>query len=267
VRSRARARSGRAALLLVIVASLLLATEVPVSAAAAGIPVVPLPLARWFVSNLTGAEVDPGGGGTISYTVGNPFANVSISSVVLTLQVYAFNAYPGNATSTVAVASAPVLVTATASGLSVNQSIGTIREGTTVSGSVTVESSATTPSGAYAVRTALRFDVGASDYLLESRGWFTAAQWADATAGPNGTVTLNVSVLGVSGVSPETSILVTSSDLTTAIWAVFGASLVLIGLGAWLYFRPPKSRSGVRNVPVEIQAPSALGTKRTSEGD
>jgi len=267
VPSRGRARSGRVALLLFVVASLVFATEAPAPAFAAGTPVVPLALDRWFVSNLTGAEVAPGGGGTISYTVGNPFTNESISSVVLTLQVYAFNAYPGNATSTVDVASAPVLVTSTDSGLSVNQTLGSLPERGTVSGSVTIESSATTPSGAYAVRTALRFDVAGSAYLLESRGWFTTAQWAEATAGPNGTVALNVSALGVSGVSPETSILVTSSNLTTAIWAVFGASLVLIGLGAWLYFRPPKSRSGVRNAPVEIQAPSALGTSRTSEGD
>jgi len=130
-----------------------------------------------------------------------------------------------------------------------------------------VATSATTPSGTYAVRTALRFVANGSEFVLESRGWFTANAWAAATAGVGGALSLNVSALGVSGVSPETSVLVSSSNLTTAIWAVLAASLVLIGLAAWLYFRPPKSRSGVRNDPVDIQAPSAFGKSRTSDGD
>jgi hypothetical protein len=267
VRSRAGTRSGRTAFLLVVATGLLVGMSIPAPAAATGYPPVSLPLDRWFVSNLTGAELAPGGGGTISYTVGDPFLNQSITSVVLTLQVYAFNAYPGNATSTVSVASAPVLATATTSGISVNQTIGTIPAKAIVIGSVSVASSATTPSGTFAVRTAVRFMASGTSYLLESRGWFTAAQWAAATTGPNGTVDLNVSALGVSGVTPETSILVTSSNLTTAIWAVFAAGLVLIGVAAWLYFRPPKSKSGVRNAPVDIHAPSALGKRRTSDGD
>jgi hypothetical protein len=267
VRDRGRARSGRTALLLALISSLLLTVSIPAPAGGAGPPLLPLSLDRWFVSNLSGAEVAPGGGGTIGYTVGNPFLDEPISSVVLTLEVYAFNAFPGNATSIVPVASAPVLATPTESGLSVNLTMGMVPANSTVSGTVSVVTSATTASGTYAVRTALHFVAGGAAYVLESRGWFTSAQWAAATTGPGGTVTLNVSALGVSGVSPETSVLVTASNLSTAIWAVFVAGIAVVALAAWLYFRPSKSSSGKRNDPEETQAPRAFGKSRTRDGD
>jgi hypothetical protein len=267
VRSRDRTRAGPLVVLLAVAACVGLGVAgVPVANASV-YPTLPLGLDRWFVSNLTGAEVAPGGGGTISFTVGDPMTAQPISSTVLTLQVYAFDAFPGNATSTIGVSAPPVLVTSNASGPSVNLSLGTIAAHDGVVGSVAVQTSATTPSGTFAVRTALRFVAGGAQYLLESRGWFTTAQWTAATAGPNGSVDLNVSGLGVSGVVPETSVLVSSSDLTTAIYAVLGAALVLVGLAAWLYFRPSKSRAGVRKAPDEIQAPNALGNKRTRDGD
>ncbi len=267
MRSREHGRSGLASVLLIVAVGVGLGVAGVPQSSAAGYPTVPLGLDRWFVSNLTGAEVDPGGSGSISFTVGNPMPNVSVTSAVLTLQVYAFNAFPGNATSTVPVAAAPLLVTATASGSSVNVSLGPIAPNHGLVGSVGVQTSSTTPSGTFAVRTALRFVAGGADYLFESRGWFTAGQWSAATAGPNGSVGLNVSALGVSGVVPETSVLVSSSDLSTAIYAILAAGLVLTGLAAWLYFRPPKSNSGVRKAPDDTQAPNALGSKRTSDGD
>jgi hypothetical protein len=216
---------------------------------------------------VTGAEVAPSGGGTISFTVSDPLPGTSISSVVLTLEVYAFNAFPGNSTSSLAVATAPILVNASASGLGVNESFGTLAPGRVVAGSVAVQSAATTPSGTFAVRSALRFVANGTPYLLESRGWFTAALWTSATTGPNGSVDVNMTTLGVSGILPETSVLVTSSTLSTAIWAVLAAGVVLVGAAAWLYFRPPKSRSGVRKAPGDIHAPRAFGKSRTRDGD
>jgi len=267
VRSRGRVRASPAVVLLVVAATLGLAFAGLPTASAAQYPPVPLALDRWFVSNLTGAELSPGSGGSISFTVGDPLVGESMSSPVLTLQVYAFNAFPGNATSAVGVSAPPILVTATTSGASVNLSFGTIAPNGTVAASVAVQSSGATPSGTFAVRVALRFVADGADYLLESRGWFTTPEWAAATAGPNGSVDLNVSALGVSGILPETSILVSSSNLSTAIYAVLGAGLVLVGLAAWLYFRPPKSSSGVRKAPDVTQAPSALGSRRTRDGD
>jgi hypothetical protein len=267
VRSRVRGRAGALAVVLIVGVFVVLSGLNLPGAGAATYPTVPLGLDRWFVSNLTGAEVSPGGSGTISYTVGNPIANETLNAVVLTLQVYAFNAFPGNATSTITVSAAPILVTSTSSGAAVNVSFASIGPGHPVGGSVGVQSSASTPSGTFAVRTALRFEAGGSDYLFESRGWFTVGAWSAATVGPNGSVALNVSALGVSGVVPETSVLVSSSSLSIAIYVVLGIGLVLVGVSAWLYFRPPKSSSGVRNASEATHAPSALGNSRTSEGD
>jgi hypothetical protein len=267
VPSRARGRVFRFALLGLAVILLVGAVPTLPPARATTYPVVPLGSDRWFVSNLTGAEVTPGAGGSLGLSVGNPLAGITLTAIVLTLDVYAFNAFPGNATSTVGVATAPILSNGSSSGPSVNLSLGSLAPGGTLPETISVATSATTPSGTFAVRTALRFLAGGEAYLFESRGWFTDAQWAAATTVVNGSVGLNVTALGVSGVAPETSILVTNSDLSTALWAVFGAGVVLVGVAAWLYFRPPKSSSGARKVPADIQAPSAFGSNRTSDGD
>ncbi|MCI4365322.1 MAG: hypothetical protein L3K10_04585 [Thermoplasmata archaeon] len=265
--SREVGRTAQVTVLLVVVALGLVGLPHVGSASAASYPVLPLALDRWFVSNLTGADLAPGGSGTIAYSIGDPMTGTPLISVVLTLDVYAFNEFPGNATSTVGASAAPILLNSTASGLEVNESVGVVAPGQAIGGSVGVRTSSTTPSGAFAVRTAIRFTAGGATYLLESRGWFTSAQWKAATEGANGSVVLNVTALGVSGVVPETSILVTSSALDYALWAVLAGGVLLIAVAAWLYFRPPKSRSGVRNAPDETQAPSALGRRRTKDGD
>jgi hypothetical protein len=228
----------------------------------------PLPLAqdRWFVSNLTGAEIAPGSGGTLTLQVADPLS-AAMTSTVLTVGVYAFNAFPGNATSSVEVSSAPVISNGSASGLEINESLGSIAPGQHAPVSVPVQSSASTPAGTFAVRVALRFDQNGSTFLLESRGWFTAATWAGATAGPNGSADVNLTALGVSGIVPETSILVQSNDFTYVIGGILAAGIAVIGVGTWLYFRRSNSRSGTRPAPVDTQAPTAFGSRRTSDGD
>ncbi|MCI4348315.1 MAG: hypothetical protein L3J97_06850, partial [Thermoplasmata archaeon] len=80
-----------------------------------------------------------------------------------------------------------------------------------------------------------------------SRGYFSAAAWAAATVLSNGTPTINASQLGVSGVVPETSILVSGSSTPVALYAVLGVGLGLAGLGAYWWTRSEtKSRSGAR---------------------
>jgi hypothetical protein len=166
---------------------------------------------------------------------------------VLTFQVYAFNAFPGNATSTVPVAGAPVLTNATSSGATVTVAVGGLAPGDKVTGSVGVSTSASTPSGAFAVRTQLEFTAGGLAYRLASRGWFTAAEWAAATELPNGSATLNLTALGVSGVLPETAVVVASSEFPWLLAGVAAGGVVFVGLGAWLYFRRESaSRSGTR---------------------
>lgn len=200
---------------------------------------------RDFLSNLTLPAVDPGGSATLSFTVGDPANFTALSAVVATFGVYAFNGFPGNAPSFVPVAHAPVLDNGSASGPEVNVSVGALAPGTTYSGSLRVVTSPATPQGTFAIRTALSFSSVGKDYRLESRGWFSAGLWANATAGPNGSATVNLSKLNVSAVVPETALLVNVSDWPWVLGGLLGAGLVLVGAGAWVYFRKTAaSRSG-----------------------
>lgn len=251
----------------VALTGLLLLLVTPVGATATSYPVLPLADDRGFLGNLSAASLSPGAPGSISFSVGDPLS-VAIHSTELTLQVYAFNAFPGNATSTISVAGAPVLSNSSSSGGSVNVSVGTVLPSGVVRGSVSVATSASTPSGAFAVRTALSFVANATAYLLESRGWFSAATWAAATELPNGSATLNLSVLGVSGVLPETAIVVEESSWPWLLFGLLGAATIFVGVGAWIYFRRgPASSSGMRRAEDDHHAPRAFGSKRTSDGD
>jgi hypothetical protein len=129
----------------------------------------------------------------------------------------------------------------------VNLTLGALSPGGSETGSVGVATSDNTPSGDFAVRTALSFRANGTQYLLESRGWFSTSEWAAATELPGGGTTLNLTVLGVSGVTAETAILVSSSSWDWALGIILGAALVLVGVGAFVYFRRgPKSSSGAR---------------------
>jgi len=229
----------------------------------------PLPLAddRGFLGNLSAPYLAPGGSGSITFTLGDPLS-VEMTSATLTLEVYAFNGFPGNATSVLPVASAPVLSNASGSGSTAVVSVPLLDSHGTYHGSVSVASSATTPSGTFAIRASLSFVANSTTYLLESRGWFTAAEWAAATELPNGSATLNLTTLGVSGVLPETAVLVEESAFPWLLAGVLGAAFLLVGVGAWVYFRRgPSSSSGIRSADVDHQAPNALGSRRTKDGD
>jgi len=245
---RLRSPSGRL-LSIVVVAALFVSVLVgaPTPARASPYPPLPVGFDSTFLSNLSGPDLTPGSSGTLSYHVGDPARFLPMTGVILTLDVYAFNAFPGNATSSVAVAGTPVLVTSTASSTVVNLSLPSLIPGGNEAGSVGVATATNTPTGTFAVRTALVFAANGTDYRLASRGWFSQSLWESATILPNGSATLNLSMLGVSGVTAETSILVASSSWTWALVAVLGASFVLVGAGAFVYFRrASKSSSGAR---------------------
>ena len=246
---RRRARSGRpsAARLLgcLLAVGLLVGTGIS-RTAAASYPPLPIGTDRGFLANLSAPAIAPGASGSVGFTVGDPMAG-PITATELTLQVYAFNGFPGNASAVLPIADRPVLVTPTASGASVNVSLGTIGPGHVVRGSVGVVTSSATPSGTFAIRTAVWFTMSGTNYRLESRGWFNATVWAAATTGPNGAAILNLSLLGVSGICPETAVLVAPSLWPEVLGILLAASLGLAGVGAWIYFRRTSpSSSGAR---------------------
>ena len=233
----------------VLAVALALAALTAVLAPAAAAPPPPLPLAfdGAFLSNLSGPDLTPGGQSALSYQVADPSTFAPMTAVTLTLEVYAFNAFPGNATSSIVSAGTPVLLAAASSGTSVNVSVPPLFPGGHYDGSVGVATASDTPAGTFAVRTALSFTANGTVDRLESRGWFPASLWAAATELPNGSATLNLSTLGVSGVTAETAIYVSSSNWDWALALTLGASLILVGAGAFVYFRRgPKSSSGAR---------------------
>lgn len=229
-------------------ALLLLGTGLPVPASGGSAPPLPLGLSRAFLGNLSAPALAPGSTGTVAFTVADPLPS-ALDSVVVTLEVYAFNGFPGGGPSFAPVAGAPDLTTPTSSGPIANVTVGTLANASVYRGSVGVVTSDSTANGAYAVRTALSFTLATNGtaYLLESRGWFTPSAWQAATELPNGSVTLNLSRLGVSGVTPETAVEVAASDWGWVLGAVLAGSVVLVGAGAWVYFRRgPGSTSGAR---------------------
>jgi hypothetical protein len=241
------ARPARSAALAVGIVVVLLGVAAR-PAAAATYPPLPGGIGndRFILNNLSAPSIGPGGSGRIDFTVTAPTTPAAtLTSVVVTCVVYAFNGYPGNGASSLPVADAPVLSTATLSGENVSVLLGNVTSGDSIGGSVGVATSSATPAGTYAVRTAVSFSESGTSYRLESRGWFSATVWEKATELPNGTATLNLSVLGVSGVVPETAILVSPSGWSVALPVVAAVGLALVGAAAWVYFRrSPGSSSG-----------------------
>ncbi|MGI0140751.1 MAG: hypothetical protein ACREBT_06390 [Thermoplasmata archaeon] len=244
-------RSARIALTLF--ASALLTVSIvllPAASAAATPPTLPVGLDSRFVGNLSAPGLVAGTTGVLGLILSDPLS-VPIHTIELRLTVYAFNGFPGNATSESGLADPPILTSPGSSGASVYYNISLLPSGDQVSESPGVTSSSSTPIGAYAIRVALTFAVpNGTAYLLESRGWFTSAQWSSATAGPNGTTVVtnrSLALLGVSGLLPETSVQVTSSALSYALYIVLGAALVLAGAAGYVYYRRvERSRSGTR---------------------
>ncbi|MGA7923137.1 MAG: hypothetical protein WCA77_04100 [Thermoplasmata archaeon] len=261
----ARSRAVRA----VLVSAVLVLTSlafVPGDTRATTYPPLPLGDDGRFLSPLSAPSLAPATSGEVTVDVRNPLSTL-ISGVNVALALYAFNAYPGNATGPLP-AGSPEFTTAQGSDLSVQFTIPSIAPGGSASESAGVSAPGGAPSGAYAVRTSVGFSSNGSAYLLESRGFFSAAVWANATTGPGGTSVLNLTRLGVSGIVPETAVMVTSSSTPYVLYGILALAILVAGVAAFLAYRGgPGSRSGTRTPPDPHSAPSALGKSRTNDGD
>ncbi|HEY6238955.1 MAG TPA: hypothetical protein VIZ68_07215 [Thermoplasmata archaeon] len=257
--------SGRR-LLVLLIALVVAAAALPTPADGAGFPELPLGSDGGFLYDLNAPVLAPGGSGPLTLSLGNPLG-VTISSVRATLALYAFNAYPGNATGGLP-ADAPTLSVGGQVGATVTLDAGDLASGSSSSFSVSIDPPAGCPSGTFALRTSVEFTINGTAYRLESRGFFSDALWASATDGPNRTSTLNLTVLGVSGVVPETGVLVRANPYPPVLYVVLAVAFVLAGAGGYYAWRRgPRSRSGARDPEPPSQAPSALGKRRTSDGD
>jgi hypothetical protein len=235
-----------------------------VGTASAAYPV--LPDVDWspILGALAGPTLTPGASAAVTFRVTNPLPEPLVGAKVY-LQVYAFNPTSGGA-----VQSPPVDAPTLPGGSSGNNATPPVLlpSGTSWNWSVPVTVPSAAPTGDYAVRFAVSFSMNNSSYLLESRGFFSASVWASATEYPNGTPTINASALGVSGVIPETSILVSPASTPFVLYTVLGVGLGLAALGAYWWTRSEtKSKSGARRSSPPQSAPTAFGSRRNSDGD
>lgn len=220
-----------------------------------------------FVVSLGVPSVTAGAATRLSFELQNPLS-VNVTDVRFTVDLYAFNAFPGNLTSPSPPLGAPLLSNSTSSGAIVSQAWPAWGPRSHWSGGFALTSSSTTPIGTYAIRTRLTFELNGSVDTLESRGWFTSAQWASATENHNGSATLNLTRLGVAGVIPETAVQIRGPGIGGVLIGLIVAAFLLAGAGAYLYFRRgPGSSSGVDTGSAASHAPRAFGSRRRSEGD
>jgi hypothetical protein len=256
----------------ILLAILLVATaSVPVARGAP--PELAPSLYGRFLTNLSMPTLAPGSSGSVGFSLSDPLT-VAISGITLVFEVYAFNAYPGNATGTVPAGGSPEFSgVAGASGGRAVLTLPSLSPGSAPYGSpgqveLTVAAPAGSPEGTYAIRTSLAFSANASSYLLESRGYFSSSQWANATAPTHAPSSLNVSRLGVSGILPESAVLVRSNPYPVALAVVLAGAVVLAALGGyWAVRRRPGSRSGAVAGPPPSHADTALGNSRSNDGD
>jgi hypothetical protein len=248
---------------LLAISGLLILAGLPAGARAA-YPV--LPDSEWsaFLVGLSAPTLTPGGSGSVSFQLGDPLPS-DLTSVRLILQFYAFNPTDGGAPQPVPPSGAPVF---TGGSLTTNVTLGVLSTGTHFSASLPVTVPTGAPLGDYALRFQLSFTTANASYLLESRGHFSAAAWAAATVYSNGTSTINASQLGVSGVIPETSVLVSTASIPLALYGVLGVGIALAALGGYWWTRSEtKSSAGARRSSPPQSAPTAFGSKRKSDGD
>ena len=264
-------RRARRTLALVLVVALVLVALAPRGSSAP--PVLPVTTFGKFLTGLSMPALAPGSSGTVGFALNDPLTS-PLSDAALTFDVYAFNAFPGNATGPVPASGALTFSGAGSShGNSVTLSVGALSPGApayTSPGTVrlTISAPGGSPAGDYAVRTLLTFTLNGSAYVLESRGFFTAADWANATSPPGSPSELNVSRLGVSGVIPESAVFVRSNPFPVPLALVLAGAVVLAALGGyWSLRRGPGSRSGATAGPSPSHAERAFGKRRRRDGD
>jgi hypothetical protein len=268
VRSQRRIPPGRTAASIAVTLGVVALLLVPAGGASATV-YRPLPVftGNHLLGNLSGPTLNAGSSGTMGLTVQDLLA-VPMTGIALTLTIYALGSGAGPATSPIGNALTPIMTgTNGQSGGNITFPLPSLLRGQIATVTIPVATSPSTNAASFLVRTALAFVANGTHYFLESRGWFSPAVWQGATELPNGSATLNLTQLGVSGVTPETSIIVQTSSFTWVVAALIGVTLAFVGLGAFFYFRRTRSSAGAKRSPGTSQAPSALGKSRNKDGD
>jgi hypothetical protein len=249
--------------------ALLLVALTLAPAGASGPPTLPVQMGRQFLPALGVAPSAPGQSTPLEFTLANPLP-YALSNVSLTFEVYAFNPFPGTGAVSPPTGS-PLLAYGSSLGSKLALSVGTVGpKASNWSAPVTLQVPGAAAAGTYAIRDTLGFVLNGSRYQLESVGNFPPALWKNASVLANGTPTVNLSRLGVSGILPETAVLVRStSTFAGVLYALLAASGLLALGGGYVALRKrgAASSSGARSRPEESHAATAFGNRRNRPGD
>ncbi|MFZ1023253.1 MAG: hypothetical protein WAN87_03880 [Thermoplasmata archaeon] len=264
LRDRTIRRSRTVVLSLVLM--LVVSAGAALPAARASYPPLPIDIGAQFVQQINAPTLAPSTSGTISFVVENALT-AAVTFGVVNVSIYAFNAYPGNATAPLPGGGETPTFSNGESSLSLALP-SPFAANARVTDMIAIQAPSGAPQGDFAFRISLFLIENGTPYLLESRGFFSNAAWANATTAPGGGATLNLTALGVSGVLPESAILVRANEFVLPLYVIFAIAVVLAGLGGYYAFRKgPGSKSGARNSPEVRNAPSAFGKSRINDGD
>ncbi len=174
--------------------------------------------------------IEPGGRGTLNFTVSNRY-DEPLYNVVITLEIYRY------ATMDVDrdirdVENRPVFENGE---LLINSTYDTIGVNGSVVFSVLIRAPSGAPDGVYFVRTAIEFTYNGTRHFMCSPGFFPRDVWAEATANFTLNLTLLSDFLGrdVEGIVPDTSFSVKSGPNYLVFAAIVGITVFMAVY--WLY--------------------------------
>ena len=164
--------------------------------------------------NITYTELRPGESLDAPRAIHNRY-NFSMENVHLTLELYRYRTLRESLDPD-SIRDPPVI--SDAGGQTFEIDLGDIDTGQRADFTHPVRTTKKTPQATYFIRVKLDFHVNGTDYTMKSRGHFTADEWAAATANRSvvkdvdgeliSTGGIDLDMLGVDGIVPETSITV-----------------------------------------------------------
>lgn len=165
---------------------------------------------------------EPGESGRFTMNITNRYEE-SMENITLTVAIYASATYY-EYTEIADIEKPPSLA---GDGIETKFTIPEIHQSEAVYVNFTIRSSSDTTQGTYFVRFQLEFEYNNTHYIMKSRGYFTDSEWDTATSLANETHPgrINIDVLGVDGILPDSSFKVWSE---IPIWPLYICLIPLI---------------------------------------
>lgn len=186
-------------------------------------------------------ELAPGQSGSIELMLTNPY-NVTIGSLSLTLQIYAFSDTNGEVNvSGIPAADRPIFA---GGGISAVIPIGPLAPGKAVYVNESIRTTAQTRHGdffnvgSYFVSTLLQFNLSGATVMMASRGFFSQSEWNSILVQGNGVYSVNASYLqslGFQGITPDTSFTVDTPSPLYLLWISAGLGVIFAAAAYAVY--------------------------------